>query len=425
MTDGASPPGAFPIDEVRAAFPALAVTDGGRPRVYLDNPAGTQVPRRVGEAAARALLYRNANLGGYFASSVESTQLVADAHRDAALFLGASSEREVVIGPSMTALTFEFSRSLGRRLKAGDEIAITRMEHDGNVAPWLTIAQERGATVRWVPLDRDSWVVEPEALRGVLSDKTRIVALNYASNLTGSINDVKALVALARDAGALVYVDAVQFSPHGLTDVASLGCDFLACSSYKFFGPHLGLVWAREELLRELYAYKVRPSSDEPPARFELGTPQIEQQAALSATVAYFEWLGRAAAGSRRDAIAHAFARVSPWESALASRLVDGLLAIPGVTIHGITDPARFSSRVPTVSFTHATKSPDSIARALAADGIFVWSGHNYALELVRALGINEETGVVRIGLAHYNTPAEVDRAVEAVERSVFSLAGG
>jgi cysteine desulfurase family protein (TIGR01976 family) len=409
---------AFPIDAVRKAFPALSLTDGGKPRIYFDNPAGTQVSRGVSEAAARCLLESNANLGGYFSTSVAATRVVEDAHAAMARFLGAASEREIVVGPSMTNLTFAMSRSLGRNVQPGDEIVVTQMDHDANVAPWLAMAAERGATVRRVPFDRQTWVVEPGALDRVLSPKTRIVALAYASNLTGSINDVAELTRRARAAGALVFVDAVQFSPHGFTDVAALDCDFLTCSSYKFFGPHLGILWGRERLLRDLYAYKVRPSSDELPWKFETGTPQIELQAALTATVAYFEWLGSTfASGTARERIRAAFDGAVAWEAALATRLIEGLRRLPGVTIHGITDPARVASRVPTVSFTHASIAPSSIARSLAARGVFVWSGHNYALEVVRALCIDEDEGVLRIGLAHYNTPDEVDATLDALEK--------
>ncbi len=240
---------AFPIEGVREAFPALALTDQGRARAYLDNPAGTQVPQGVIEAVARCLGETNANLGGTFATSKAADAVVRGAHAAMADLLGAASAREVVIGPSMTSLTYRISRSLGRRLEPGDEVVVTRMDHDGNVAPWLQLAEDRGLVVRWLPFDRETWRIEPEALDHVLSEKTRILALNYASNLTGSVNDVAALAARAKAAGALVYVDAVQLAPHRLVDVAALGCDFLVCSSYKFFGPHLGVLWGRGDLL--------------------------------------------------------------------------------------------------------------------------------------------------------------------------------
>lgn len=410
----------FPVARVRDEFPALALTDGGESRIYLDNPAGTQVPARVAQAAARCLIETNANLGGFFRTSLAAETVVEGAHRSMARFLGASSHREVVIGPSMTTLTFAISRSIGRTIHEGDEIVVTRMDHDGNISPWLAMAEDRGATVRWVPFDTDSWRIEPGALAAVLSPRSRVVALNYASNLTGSINDVRALAEQARAAGALVYVDAVQFAPHGLVDVQQLGCDFVACSSYKFFGPHLGIVWGREALLEDLYAYKVRPQTHELPDKFETGTPQIELLAALAATVEYFEWLGaQCEPGVQgRDAIRAAFNAASAYERDLAARFIRGLQGLDGVRIAGITDPACFEQRVPTVSFTHATRSSRQIAKALAERNAFVWSGHNFALEIVRSLGIDETDGVVRIGLAHYNTAAEVDRVLELLAMS-------
>jgi len=317
----------------------------------------------------------------------------------------------------MTSLTYTFSRSLGRSFQRGDEVIVTRMDHDGNIAPWLAMAEERGMVVRWLPFDHGTWRIEPEALDALLSERTRLLALNYASNLTGSINDVKTLAARARRAGALVYVDAVQLAPHRLVDVAALGCDFLACSPYKFYGPHLGVLWGREDLLRDIYAYKVRPLPDTLPERFEVGTPQLELLAALAATIEHFEWIAElcGAVPDRRERIATAYHRILGWEQALTTRLIRGLTRLPGITIQGIADEQRFDSRVPTVSLTHASRSSADIARELAQRNIFVWSGHNFALEVARSLGLDEEDGVVRIGLAHYNTAAEVDQTIAAV----------
>jgi cysteine desulfurase family protein (TIGR01976 family) len=408
----------FPIHLVRAEFPALARTD----RVHVDNPAGTQVPRRVADAARDTLLHHNANLGGYFATSEAADQIVRKAHEAAALMFGAADWREIVIGQSMTALTFHMARALAPTFSPGDEIIITGMDHDGNVAPWLAAAAERGCVVRRVAFDPESWRIEPDALAALLSPRTRLLALNYASNLTGSINDVAALTALAHQAGALVYVDAVQFAPHGLLDVVALGCDFCAASAYKFFGPHLGALWARADLLRALRPHKVRPASEEIPWRWEQGTPQIELQAALSAAIGYLDWLGGQVsdAATPRERLAAAWAASAAWEASLAQTLIGELRALPGLTIHGITNPNRIGFRVPTVSFTHDRVAPSAIARALAAQGICVWSGNNYALEVVRQLGLPEETGVLRIGLAHYNTPEEIERVLEEVRKAVL-----
>ncbi len=411
----------YAADAVRSAFPSLAVADDGAPRIYLDNPAGTQVPQRVADAAARALIESNANLGGFFRTSIAAETVIERARVAMGDLLGAASPREIVVGPSMTALTFRIARALARTWQPGDEIVVTRMDHDGNVAPWLTVAQERGLVVRVLPFDTSSWQLEPDALAALLTDRTRLVALNYASNLTGSINDVAALVARAKAAGALTYVDAVQFTPHGFVDVEKLGCDFLACSSYKFFGPHLGIVWGREALLDTLHPDKVRPSTEELPWRFELGTPQIELFAALEASVDHLAWIGELHGehGARRERLRRGFAASVAHEAELAQRLIDGLREIDGVRIVGIADPNRVAQRVPTVSFVHERVAPDPIAQALARENIFVWSGHNYALEIVRQLGIDEATGVVRIGAAHYTIPAEIDATVAAVRRAL------
>ncbi|BAB47757.1 aminotransferase [Mesorhizobium japonicum MAFF 303099] len=414
----------FPIEAVRGQFPALSLTDKGRRRIYLDNPAGTQVPQAVADAVSRCLLTTNANLGGYFETTIAAQSVVDDAHRAMADFLGAASPEEIIIGANMTTLTYHMSRTLGRTLKPGDEIILTRMDHEGNVSPWLQLAEDLSLVVRWLPFDEKSWQVEEAALTGLLSDKTRLVALNYASNLTGSINRVKALTAIAKRAGALVYVDAVQFAPHGLIDVQDLGCDLLICSAYKFFGPHMGILWGRREIIDGLKPYKCRCSSNGLPERFELGTPQIELMAGLMAAVDYFAGLGVAAGegGSRRQKIARAFEVSIAYENPLAQRLIDGLSDIPGLTIHGITDRKRLADRVPTVSFTVDGIVPETIVRQMNAENIFLWSGHNYAWEIVHQLGIPAEQGVVRIGIAHYNTAAEIDETLESVHRVIAML---
>ncbi|MER9712173.1 cysteine desulfurase-like protein [Mesorhizobium sp. M0174] len=414
----------FRIDAVRAKFPALSLTDKGRRRIYLDNPAGTQVPQSVADAVSRCLLTTNANLGGFFDTTVAAQGIGDEAHLAMADFLGAASPQEIIIGANMTTLTSHMSRTLGRTMKPGDEIILTRMDHEGNVSPWLQLAEDLGLVVRWLPFDQQSWQIEEAALAALLSERTRLVALNYASNLTGSINRVKALTGIARRAGALVYVDAVQFAPHGLIDVQNLGCDFLICSAYKFFGPHMGILWGRLDVIDALKPYKCRCSSNALPERFELGTPQIELMAGLSAAVDYFAELGAAAGaqGSRRLKIAKAFEVSIAYENPLAQQLIDGLSDIAGLTIHGITDPKRINERVPTVSFTVEGIVPETIVRQMNAENIFLWSGHNYAWEIVHQLGIPAEQGVVRIGIAHYNTSAEIDETLESVHRVVAML---
>jgi cysteine desulfurase family protein (TIGR01976 family) len=407
---------AFPIDAVRRQFPALATTDA-----YLDNPAGTQVPQSVIDAVTAAMASAASNLGGFFPASQAADAIYERALTAMADFLGGTSAREIVVGQSMTMLTFQISRSLGREWRAGDEIIVTRMDHEGNVSPWIRLAEERGLLVRWLTFNRDSWRIEPEQLKPLLNERTRLLALNYASNLTGSINPAAALTRMAQQAGALVYLDAVQFVPHGLADVARLGCDFLVCSSYKFFGPHLGVLWGRERLLAELYPYAVRCAPQTPPGRHDTGTPQTELLAGLAAATDYLAWLGEltGASGTRREKISSAYCAATAYEMPLAQRLIDELLRIPGLKVHGITDPSRQSERVPTISVTHPRHANSALARALAAQGINVWSGHNYALEVARALELDEREGVLRIGLAHYNTSAEVERLIGALKALV------
>ena len=407
----------FPISEIRARFPALARTNGAAERSFLDNPAGTQVPLSVAQAISDYMLNDCANLGGYFSTSVASGRVYDQAHSDMADFLGAGAGDEIIIGQSMTSLTFHLSRSICRDFRAGDEIVITRMDHEGNIGPWLEIARDKDLHIRWLDFDRESWQIEPEALASILTERTRLVCLNYASNLTGSINDIAQLSRIAHDAGALVFVDAVQLAPHHLVDVKRLGCDFLACSSYKFFGPHLGILWGKRDILAGLHPYKGRCTPDILPDRFELGTPQIELLAGLSATVDYFAEFGRSVGNfaTRRDQIAAAYDEYRNYEEPLTNKLIDGLRTVSGIVIYGITNPNRVHERVPTVSIRHRSIKPSALARNLAGQGIFVWHGHNYAYEPTRFLGLPEDEGVVRIGLAHYNTESEVNRVIEAI----------
>lgn len=411
----------FPINRIRREFPALSRSRNGRTRIFLDNPAGTQLPRQVVEAVSNALVDAASNYGGFFENSRNAEAISARAHDAMADFVNAHSPNEIVVGQSMTGLTLHMSRSLGRLLAPGDEIIVTRMDHEGNVSPWLSIAEDLDLVVKWLPFNLDAWKIEPGDLQALLGPRTRLLALNHASNLTGSINDVADLVALARSAGVMTYVDAVQLAPHQCIDVRALGCDFLVCSSYKFFGPHLGVLWGRRQLLDELTAYRARCAPDTSPGKWETGTPQTELLAGLAACVGYYDWLGGEVSdeGSRRGRIEAAYRAAADHEARLVMRLIDGIKSIPGATIHGITNPNRVGERVPTVSMTHDRVSPPQVAERLARDGICIWSGHNYALEVVRHLGIDEDTGVVRIGLAHYNTEEEVDKALDALEAAL------
>lgn len=400
----------FPVQLVRDQFPAL-----NSPSIFFDNPAGTQVPRQVVDAVSSSLIRAASGPGGYFQASREAESIYNRAHSSMAELLGGTSGREILIGQSMTMLTFQISRALGRRWKLGDEIIVTRMDHEGNIAPWVRLAEENGFTIRWLPFNRETWRVEPNDLKALLNEKTRLVALNYASNLTGSINPVAELTAIAKSAGSLVYVDAVQFVPHGFVDVNALGCDFFLCSSYKFFGPHLGVLWGREAILADLPPYTARCATKELPGRHGNGTPQTELLAGLAAAVDYLVWLGEqiGTVGDRRSKLADAYRAATSYEMTLGRQLIEGVSGIPGVEIHGITDIAHFDKRVPTVSITHKNHSTASMARALGERGINVWSGNNYALEVTRQLGLDENEGVLRMGLAHYNTSSEVSKVLE------------
>lgn len=405
----------FPVQLVRDQFPAL-----NSPSIFFDNPAGTQVPRQVVDAVSSSLIRAASGPGGYFQASREAESIYNRAHSSMAELLGGTSGREILIGQSMTMLTFQISRALGRGWKPGDEIIVTRMDHEGNIAPWVRLAEENGFTIRWLPFNRETWRIEPNDLKALLNEKTRLVALNYASNLTGSINPVAELTAIAKSAGSLVYVDAVQFVPHGFVDVNALGCDFFLCSSYKFFGPHLGVLWGREAILADLPPYTARCATKELPGRHGNGTPQTELLAGLAAAVDYLVWLGEqiGTVGDRRSKLAGAYRAATSYEMTLGRQLIEGVSGIPGVEIHGITDIAHFDKRVPTVSITHKNHSTASMARALGKRDINVWSGNNYALEVTRQLGLDENEGVLRMGLAHYNTSSEVSKVLETL-RSV------
>ncbi|MBT8101051.1 MAG: cysteine desulfurase-like protein [Gammaproteobacteria bacterium] len=412
------------IARIRDQFPALSDTDDGRARVYLDNPAGTQVPRIVAERMSDCLLHRNANIGGYFRTSELAAEVVDNARSAVADFLNAPSTDEITFGQNMTNLTLHLSRSIGRHFKAGDEIIVTKMDHDANIEPWALLARDHNLTVRKLPFDKESYEFDLSELDRLLTDRTRLVCVGGASNLTGTLNDITTICSKAREVGAWTYIDAVQSAPHVATDVQSIGCDFFVCSPYKFFGPHQGVLWGRRELLETLVPYKVRPAPDELPWRFEPGTPSIEGLAGTAAAIDYFAWVGETmgvvdAAGAkslRARQVSAAFESMFEYEKALAIELISGLKALPGITVHGITAQDAMDRRVPTVSFTHASQHPDVIAKALADRGIFVWSGHNYAVEIVTVLDLLQSGGVVRAGPVHYNTAAEIDVFLNALE---------
>ena len=410
---------AFDLDQVRAQFPSLSENDNGKPRLYFDNPAGTQVPLSVAVRMTDCLLHKSANIGGYFPTSKMAGEVADEARAAVADFLNAPSLDEIIFGQNMTSLTFHVSRSIGRHFNAGDEIILSRMDHDANVEPWKLMARDFDLTVRWLPFDTDTYEFDLAKLDELLSDRTRLVCVGGASNLLGTINDVKAICGKARDAGAWSFVDAVQSAPHVSTDVQDIDCDFFVCSSYKFFGPHQGMMWGRRDVLEQLAAYKVRPAPEELPWSFESGTQSHEGLAGVAATIDYFAWIGQEMAGvaaDRRSQLVAALGMLFDYEKHLARQLIAGLQSISGVKVLGITDPAALDRRVPTVSFIHRDHEPAAIAEALAEQNIFAWSGDNYALEVARALQINESGGAVRIGAVHYNSADEIDKVLDALE---------
>lgn len=418
---------ALNIEQIRQQFPALT---GDHPSIFLDGPGGTQTPVTVIEAMKDCMINSCANLGGLFETSRRATQIDEDAHVAMADFVNAFSPREIIFGQNMTTLTFQISRSLGRQFAAGDEIIVTAMDHDANISPWLLMARDHGLNVKVLPFNSETFEFDLDEFDRLLSEKTRLVCVNHASNLIGTINDVKTIVAKAKSVGALSYIDSVQFAAHGAIDVQNIGCDFLVCSSYKFFGPHMGVLWGREEVLRTFAPYKVRPASEDLPGCFETGTLSHEGLAGVIAAVDYLAWIGRDLAdtsyqnrypmlnGRRRDLVA-AFDCLQDYELRLTKRLITGLQSIPDIKIYGITNFDDLDRRVPTFSFTKTGTSPQTIAEQLGNQGIYVWDGHNYAIEIVRQLGLLDKGGVVRIGLTHYNTEDEVDKTVAELAQIV------
>jgi len=415
------------LNRVRDQFPSLGLTDSGTRRIYLDNPGGTQVARQTLDRMTHYLLHCNANKDGAFRTAIESDEILHEARVAMADLLNAASTDEIVFGPNMTTLTFALSRALGRWLNPGDEIVITRLDHDANIAPWLWVAEDREAIVRWVDIRPEDCTLDMADFESQITDRTKIVACGYASNAVGTINDLKAVIDMAHAAKALVFVDAVQYVPHGPTDVQGLDCDFLACSAYKFFGPHTGTLWGKYEKLDRLPAYKVRPAKNKPPYKFETGTQNHEGIAGTLGAVEYLAWVGEAFGdksqypkpqnpkSQRRAQLEEAMRLMVEYEQEVSRRLIGGLSQIPGLKVWGITDLNRLNRRVPTVSFTLKGWHPLEIAKKLAEQNIFVWDGHYYAVAIMDRLNLQHSGGMVRVGAAHYNTLEEIDQLIEAV----------
>ena len=408
----------FPIEKIRSCFPSLGRIVGGREAVFFDGPGGSQVPYSVTGAMSDYLLSHNANTGMSFATSLETDVLISEALQACADFVGCDDPTEIVFGQNMTSLNFQLAGALGRTWGPGDEVVVTRLDHDGNVGPWSLAAEWSGARLRKIDVRREDCTLDMESAKGAITENTVLVAVGAASNLSGTINDVKKIVEMAHSVGAEVVVDAVHYAPHSLIDVSEMGCDFLLCSPYKFFGPHQGLLWGKKERMQDIPVAKLRVATEQMPFRWMTGTQSHEGMAGTKAAIDHIAWVGREVCGdadlSRRDALIEAYAAIEEYEQNLCLRMLEGLGKIEGLKVWGITEPSRISERSPTVSFTHPSMGAKEMGGRLAERGIFVWAGNFYALELTEALGLEPE-GVLRAGVLHYNSMEEVDFFTETV----------
>lgn len=406
------------IDTIRQQFPALS-----RPAIFFDNPGGTQIVKTALDRMTNYLVESNANHAGAFATSQHSDSLVAETRQALAVFLNADRPEEIVFGANMTSLTFKFSRALARTWSPGDSIVVTRLDHDANVTPWVIAAEERGCQVDYVDFNLADGTLNMEQLAASLAGKPRLLAVGYASNALGTINPLREIIHLAHQAGALVYVDAVHYAPHGPIDVQEIECDFLVCSAYKFFGPHIGILYGRYDLLEQLRAYKVRPAPSHPPGKFESGTNNFEGIAGVLGTLEYFAWLGEKFGepdgpeqhSGHRSLLMQAMGAINEYELQLSRQLLEMLLETPGVTLYGLQEESRLSERTPTYAFTLEGFTPRQVAEELGKRDIYVWDGHYYAISVTESLGVEESGGMVRVGPVHYNTMEEIERLGEVL----------
>ena len=422
LTTKTEPTTALDLTWVRSQFPSLAQIVNGHPAVFLDGPGGTQVPQRVIDAISDYLKRDNANTCGAYATSRHTDAMIANSRSAMADFLGCDAD-EIAFGPNMTTLTFAMSRAIGRELVPGDEIVLTHLDHDANVSPWRAL-EERGVTIRMAEIHETNCTLDMEDLARKITDRTKVVAVGYASNAVGTINDVHQVVRLAHQHGALAYIDAVHYAPHGPIDVRALNCDFLVCSAYKFFGPHMGVLYGKREHLQRIQPYKLRANTNAIPNRWEWGTLNHECIAGIAACVDYLADLGRHAnplVASRRAAVLAAFEAIHKHERALLKTLIRGLLGISGLKLYGITDPNQFDQRCPTVAVRTKGHTPLELATKLGERGFFTWDGNYYALNLTERLDVEKDGGFLRIGLAHYSSMEEVERFLAALREIVSS----
>ncbi len=400
---------------IRGQFPSLAQTCNGHAAIFLDGPGGTQVPQRVIDAISQYLSRDNANSGGNYETARRTDQMLLDARHAMADLLGCDWD-EIAFGMNMTSLTFAMSRAMGREMQAGDEIVLTRLDHDANFAPWKAL-EERGVVIRVAEILEADCTLDLADLASKINARTKVVAVGLASNAVGTINDVAEITRLAHQVGAVSYVDAVHYAPHGPIDVRAMDCDFLVCSAYKFFGPHMGVMYGKREHLRRLSPYKVRPATDDSPQRWEVGTLNHECIAGITACVEYLAEIGRGIdpAATRRQALLAAMREIQRYERGLVEQMIGGLLRIPGLSFYGIRDAERFGHRCPTVAVRIAGHTPGELAERLNERGIFTWDGNYYAINLSERLGVEATGGFLRIGLAHYNTAGEVETLLRAL----------
>lgn len=419
-------PNSFDPISLRKQFPSLKLQVKGRPAIFFDGPGGTQTPQRVIDAMSQYLGQDNSNLGGAFLTSQRTGQVVAKARQAMADFFHAPRPEEIVFGQNMTSLTFAMSRAISRTWNPGDEIVVTWLDHDANITPWVLAAQDRGVQVRWLDFQLGDCLLNLEQLSELLNEKTRLVAVTYASNAVGSIVDVAQVAELAHQVGALVYVDAVHYTPHNPVDVQAIDCDFLVASAYKFFGPHTGILYGKNELLDSLEAYKVRPAPDGPPGKWETGTQSFESLAGVAAAIDYLESIGQEYGfemggdadryDGRRLRLKRAMNAVKTYEESLSHHFLQQAVDVPGLRVHGLTDIERLSERAPTFAVSLAGHKPRDVAEYLGQQGIFVWDGHYYAVAVMDKLGKLDSGGLVRIGFAHYNTVDEIQRLISALK---------
>lgn len=423
----------FDPTTLREQFPALKQSVGGQPAVFFDGPGGTQTPQSVIDAMSHTLIHANSNLGGAFITSQQTGKVTEEARQAMADFFNARRPDEIAFGQNMTSLTFAVSRAISRTWRPGDEIIVTRLDHDANITPWTMAAADREVNIRWLDIRPEDCTLDLNSLSGLLNERTRLVAVTYASNAVGSIVDVARVAELAHRVGALVYVDAVHYSPHAPVDVQALDCDFLVASAYKFFGPHTGILYGKYQLLDALDAYKVRPAPDMPPGKWETGTQSFESLAGVKAAVDYLDHVSReygapvdapwSNLSGRRLRLKQTMLAIKRYEESLSFHFLQQAVSVPGLRIFGITDVERLSERAPTFAVSLDGFSARQVAEYLGQRGIFVWDGHYYAVAVMERLGVLESGGLVRIGFAHYNTREEIDRIVAEL-RSLANTRG-